>query len=556
MKTLKKLSLLPFLAFAAAACTMAPEYERPDVRDVVAETYAGIAATTPDETAVTRLGWTEFFADERLKALIKSGLEKNRDLRVAILSVEQVRAQYDIQWADLLPNVAGSAAFSRSRTNEYLSLSGRAMTTNQFSLGVAASYEVDLWGRVRSLTDQAFERFLQAAENERAARISLVAQIAMQYYTLELANERLALSEQSLATTKEYRDQIKNRFETGVATELDYATAEAQYQSLVSATEQLRETQKQAVNALALLVGETALPQPDAPALPLASANLLKPLEAGIPSQVLVLRPDVLAAERALRAANANIGAARAAFFPSISLTGSAGLASTELDDLFTGAARTWSFVPSVNVPIFDYFNGRLGAQLDVAELQKEIEIANYEKAIQSAFREVADQLVVQDSIDKRVAADEAMLAARERRYELTAKNYELGKSLYLEVLLAQNDLFSAQQSLVQTRFAKIASMISLYKALGGGWSENTVPADAKTAPEKSEDAAPAQVAEAPAPVPAEVPAPETQDAVEDVPAPVEEPAEEEDDLASEPLIPTSCDVMAARSLYDDEEEE
>jgi len=477
MKHLKKTALLPFLAFAATACTMAPDYERPDVRDIVSETYAGIAATTPDESAATRLGWTEFFADERLKSLIRSGLEKNRDLRVAILNVEQVRARYDIQWAELLPNLNGSAAFTRSRTNEYLSSSGKAMTTNQFSLGVAASYEVDLWGRVRSLTDKAFEQFLQAAENERAARISLVAQIAMQYYTLELANERLALSEKSLATTKEYRDQIENRFRAGIATELDFATADAQYHSLVSSTEQLRETQKQAVNALALLVGETALPQSDVPALPLASANLLKPLEAGIPSHVLVLRPDVLAAERALRAANADIGAARAAFFPSISLTGTAGLASTELDDLFTGSARTWSFVPSVNVPIFDYFNGRLSAQLDVAELQKEIEIANYEKAIQSAFREVADELVVQESIDKRVAAEEAVLSARERRYELTAKNYEHGKSLYLEVLLAQNDLFSAQQSLVQTRFAKIASMISLYRALGGGWTENTVPA-------------------------------------------------------------------------------
>lgn len=529
---IKTLSLLPFLAFAATACTtMAPDYERPEVRDVVAETYAGIAATTPDETAVTRLGWTEFFADERLKALIRFGLEKNRDLRVAILTVEQMRARYDIQWADLLPNLGGNAAFSRSRTNEYLSFTGDAMTTNQFSLGLSASYEVDLWGRVRSLTDAALEQFLQAAENERAARLSLVAQIAMQYYTLELANERLALSEQSLATTKEYRDQIENRFKAGIATELDYTTAEAQYQSLVSATEQLRETQKQAVNALALLVGETALPQIDAPALPLASANLLKPIDAGIPSKVLVLRPDVLAAERALRAANANIGAARAAFFPSISLTGTAGLASVELDDLFTGAARTWSFVPSVNVPIFDYFNGRLEAQENVAELQKEIEIANYEKAIQSAFREVADQLVVQESIEKRLSADAAMLAARERRYELTAKNYELGKSLYLEVLLAQNDLFSARQSIVQTRFAKIASMISLYKALGGGWSENSVPEGEKTVPAK----APAAEGTVKTSVPAA--------------------SEEGDGLSSEPLIPTSCDVMAARSLYEEEEE-
>lgn len=472
---LKHLSVLPFLA-CASACTMAPEYERPPLDGIVTETYAGITATAADETAVTRLGWSEFFADERLKALIKSGLEKNRDLRVAILSVEQVRAQYDIQRADLLPSVDGNGSWTRSRTNEFLSLTGTPVTSNTFQLGVAAAYEVDLWGRVRSLTDQALEKWLAAAENERAVRLSLVAQIATQYYTLVLADERLALAEKSLETTKEYLDQIRRRYELGSATELDLTSAEAQYQTVVSSTEQLREAQKQAVNALALLVGETALPRSDVPALPLSEANLLRPLQAGIPSLVLVLRPDVLAAERALRAANANIGAARAAFFPTISLTGSAGLASTELDDLFTGAARTWSFSPSVSIPIFDYFSGRLDANLDVAELQKEIEIANYEKVIQTAFREVADQLVVQDSLERRVAADDVAERAQKRRYDLTSENYKAGNASYLDVLLAQNDWFAAQQNSVQTRFAKIASMISLYKALGGGWSENTVP--------------------------------------------------------------------------------
>lgn len=485
---MKYLSILPFLAAAAGCTTMAPEYERPDVQNLVTETYAGIAATEADETAVTRLGWTEFFADERLKALIRSGLEKNRDLRVAILTVEQVRAQYDIQWAELLPDVYGDGSFSRSRTNKYLSQTGRAMTTNAFSLGVDAAYEVDLWGRVRSLTDQALEQWLQAAENERAIRLALVAEIAMQYYTLELAEERLAIAENSLETVKKYRDMVKERYDVGTSTELDYTSAEAQYQTVFSSTAQLREARDQAVNALALLVGETALPQIDAPALPLSESNLLKPIAAGIPSKALVLRPDVLAAERALRAANANIGAARAAFFPTISLTGSAGLASTELDDLFTGSARTWSFVPSVRVPIFDYFNGRLEAQLDVAELQKEIEIANYEKAIQTAFREVADQLVVQESISRRLEADVLAERAQRRRYELTSENFKGGVGVYLDVLLAQNDWFSSQQTIVQTRFAKISSMISLYKALGGGWSETTVPAEEQQTPSAAQE--------------------------------------------------------------------
>ena len=470
---MKYLSILPFLAAAVGCTTMAPEYERPDVQNLVTETYAGIAATEADETAVTRLGWTEFFADERLKALIRSGLEKNRDLRVAILTVEQVRAQYDIQWAELLPDVYGDGSFSRS---------------NAFSLGVDAAYEVDLWGRVRSLTDQALEQWLQAAENERAVRLALVAEIAMQYYTLELAEERLAIAENSLETVKKYRDMVKERYDVGTSTELDYTSAEAQYQTVFSSTAQLREARDQAVNALALLVGETALPQIDAPALPLSESNLLKPIAAGIPSKALVLRPDVLAAERALRAANANIGAARAAFFPTISLTGSAGLASTELDDLFTGSARTWSFVPSVRVPIFDYFNGRLEAQLDVAELQKEIEIANYEKAIQTAFREVADQLVVQESISRRLEADVLAERAQRRRYELTSENFTGGVGLYLDVLLAQNDWFSAQQTIVQTRFAKISSMISLYKALGGGWTETTVPAEDQQTPSAAQE--------------------------------------------------------------------
>lgn len=533
----KYLSVLPFLVAATACTTMAPDYERPDVNDIVAETYAGIAATTPDETAVTRLGWSEFFADERLKALIKSGLEKNRDLRVAILAVEQIRARYDIQWAELLPNVGGNGTFSRSRTNKYLSPTGSASTSNAWQVGVAASYEVDLWGRVRSMTDSALEQWLAAAENERAVRISLVANIALQYYALQLANERLSLSEKSLVTTQVWFNIMKDRFSKGAITEIDLASAEAQYQAMVSATEQLREAQKQAKNALALLVGETELPKLDnVPALPIASSNLLKPIDAGIPSFALVLRPDVLAAERSLRAANANIGAARAAFFPSISLTATGGVASVELDDLFTGSARTWSFVPSVNVPIFDYFNGRLDAQLDVAELQKEIEIANYEKAIQTAFREVADELVIQKSIDKRIAASEAALNAQARRYKLTSANYRGGDGVlsYTDVLLAQNDLFNAQQMLVQTRFAKIASMISLYKALGGGWSEQSVPAGEKVAPKTVTESVPAE--EAPA---------ETTD----------------DDNFEQPplddLIPTSCEVMAAQSeAYDEDEVE
>lgn len=476
---MKYLSILPFLAFATACTSMAPEYERPEVSDIVSETYAGIAASSPDETAVTRLGWSEFFADEQLKALIKAGLENNRDLRVAALSVEQVKARYDIQWASLLPDIDGDGTFSRSRTNKYMSPMG-ATTDNVFQVGVSAAYEVDLWGRVRSMTDQALEQFFAAQENERAVRLSLVAQIAQQYYTLQLANELLAVSEQSLATTKKWYELMQDRFEKGVITELDLAAAEGQYLGLVSATEQLRETQKLAVNALAFIVGGTELPKTDAPALPIASSNLLAPIDAGIPSMVLVLRPDVLAAERVLRAANANIGAARAAFFPSIYLTGTAGVASLELDDLFTGSARTWSFVPAINVPIFDYFNGRLEAQENVAELQKKIEIANYEKAIQAAFREVADALASQESVARRLAADEAALKAQERRYALTEQNYRGGDGIldYTDVLLAQNELFAAQQNIVQTRFAKITSMISLYKALGGGWTEKSVPAE------------------------------------------------------------------------------
>ena len=558
---MKYLSILPFLAFATA-CTMAPEYERPELQDIVAETYAGIAATSPDETAVTRLGWSEFFADERLKALIRSGLAKNRDLRVAILTVEQVRAQYDIQWADLLPDVYGEAAWTRARTNKYLSITGEAYTANTFEIGAAASYEVDLWGRVRSLTEQAFEQWVQAAENERAVRISLVAQIATQYYTLELAKERLAISEQSLATTKKWLDQMESRYRAGTVTEIDYMAAKAQYQSVVSATEQLRETQKQAVNALALLVGETELPQIDAPALSIADANLLKPIDAGIPSLVLVLRPDVLSAERALRAANANIGAARAAFFPTITLTASGGIASADLDDLFTGDARTWSFSPSIYVPIFDYFNGRLEAQLDVAELQKEIEIANYEKAIQTAFREVADELVIQESINRRLESDEAALQAQKRRYELTELNYQDGNGVidYTDVLLAQNDYFDAEQTVVQTRFTKIASMISLYKALGGGWSEESVPEGEKVPPEPTQDISDAeesaeaeeenaeQNADAPA---ADAPATEMDPAESAEPEAVAEEPAEATDATDVPEATDAADVPAEAEEID-----
>ena len=473
MNTTKKrrIRAVPAAALAVflTACSLNPPCETPSPAVPAKFPHA------PEETAQSdapNLGWNEFFKDERLKKLIALGLENNHDLRLALLNAETVRAQYRIRRSSLLPSVSASGAFTRQRVSEEYSGTGMAYHANALEANIGlVSYELDLFGRVRSLSEAAFAQYLQAEQNARAAKISLVAEIAAQYYAAELAREQLELMRKSLETTRASLKLVRLRHEKDVATKLDCATAEAQFHGIESAVKQLEESRELALNALALLVGGKAMPADfDAPApLPLYETDALTaPIRPGLPSETLRLRPDIAAAEQALRAANANIGAARAAFFPTVSLTGTYGFSSTELEGLFSGnPARAWTFAPSVSVPIFS--GGRLSAELDVAKLRRETEIINYDKAVQTAFREVADELAAQKSLAEKIVSDRETLDSRRERCELTDLLYRKGSGKLLDVFLAQNDYFDAQQTLAQSCANLVAAKIRLYKALGGG---------------------------------------------------------------------------------------
>jgi multidrug efflux system outer membrane protein len=450
------LSLLA-VVLALSGCTMIPKYERPAMP---------VAAQYPETTeakagpAASDIAWQNFFAEERLKKLIELALANNRDLRVAILNVEQSRAQYRITRSASFPSVNGGGSFTRSHAAD--------VTSDQWSasLGTTA-YELDLFGRVRSLNKQALEKYLATAEAQRSAQISLVAEVADEYFTLRQAEEQLQLARQTLATVQESYDLNKATFNAGAANELDLRTAEGQVQTAKINILTYERQLAQAQNALVLLVGQslpTDLPAPRS----LSDTNVVADIPAGLPSELVQRRPDILQAEHTLKAANANIGAARAAFFPSIKFTGSIGTTSDEFSKLFGAGTGVWSFSPQVTVPIFT--GGQNRADLDSAKVSAHIEVANYEKAIQTAFREVADALVANSSYAAQIDAEAALINAQQIRFDLANARYRQGEDSYLNVLSAQQDLYSAQQGLLQAQFNKLASQISLYQALGGGW--------------------------------------------------------------------------------------
>jgi len=466
-----------FTLFAAlagvtlAGCTLAPKYERPAAP--VAQTWpenAGPGNSGNATNAVADIAWRDFFQDPRLQQIIGLALTNNRDLRVAVLNVEVSRAQYRIRRADLLPQVDAAGSFTRQRLPQYQLSSGDSAVNNQYSLGLGTtSYELDLFGRVRSLKAQALENYFATEEARRNAQIALVAEVAVQYLNgLEL-DAQLAVARQTLASVQAAYDLNKQSYDVGNTSELDLRSAEAQVQAAkvsIAGYEQLR---NQSENALTLLVGET-LPTNLPPAQPLDGQKLLTDLPPGLPSDLLQRRPDILAAEHELKAANANIGAARAAFFPSIKITADAGVSSQQLSQLFASGSGTWLFNPQITLPIFAA--GQNKANLDVAKLNKKIEIANYEKTIQTAFREVADALTAKSFLDQQIAGQEKLVAAEQSRYDLSDARYRNGADNYLSVLLAQQDLYNARQNLVALRFSRLSNLVSLYQALGGGWRE------------------------------------------------------------------------------------
>ena len=449
------------LALTLAGCgSMAPDYQRPAAP--VASTFPDAASSAATATAATAITWHQFFTDARLQALITLALANNRDLRIAVLNIEQARAQFDIRRADQWPTVNVGLSGSRVPT------SAGGISSN-YSAGVlVTAYELDLFGRVRSLGDAALAQYLASEEARRAAQISLVATVANSYLALQGDEELLRVTSETLLTREASLRLIKLRFEQGASSQLDLRQAESLLESARVALAQVTRQRALDENALVLLLGQ-ALPATLPAAVPITAAPRLPELAAGLPSDLLVRRPDIRQAEQQLIAANANIGAARAAFFPRITLTGSLGSASNALSGLFNAGSGAWSFAPQLLQPLFDA--GRNQGNLQVAQVTRDIALAQYERAIQSAFREVADALAGRATLGEQLRAQEALVRAEQDRYRLADLRYRNGVASYLDALDAQRSLFAAQQALVQVQAQYQQLGVTLYRVLGGGWS-------------------------------------------------------------------------------------
>ncbi len=458
-------------ALALAGCSLAPRHETPPLPAAAAypDDTGNLPGATTAGRAAARTAWRDYFADPTLQRLIVQALENSRDLKTAVLRVAEARAAYGIQRADQFPTIAAGIDGSRARTPGNLSPTGQAQVSSQYQVGVGlAAWELDFWGRVRNLKDAALETYLATDEARRAITISLIAQVADNYLALRELDERIALARQTIASREESFRIFTRRFEVGAIARMDLVQVETllhQAQTLAAQLEQARAAQ---AHALALLVG-TPLPTLSEDAR-FDDGAVLHDLRVGLPSDLLLQRPDIVAAEHLLRAAHANIGAARAAFFPRIALTGFFGTASAELNGLFDSGSRAWSFLPSLSVPIFD--GGRNRASLNLAEVRRDLAVVNYEKTVQTAFREVSDALSARHWLVEQVRISQATLAAQAERARLARLRYDNGSAPYFEVLDAQRDLLVAEQQLVQTRRALLSSRVSLYAALGGGTQE------------------------------------------------------------------------------------
>ena len=451
-----------------ACTTLIPGFERPAAPVPASFPQAAPTAGSAVAPPADSIAWRDYFADERLREVIALALDNNRDLRVAALNIERARAQYGIQRADLFPSIAVSGGQSAQRVPADLSSTQQADINRQYSANLGfASYELDFFGRVRSLEEQALQTYLGTEEARRSAQISLVAEVANAWLRLAADRERLALAQRTQHTRQESLDLVRRSFELGAVSALDVHQADTLLQSARADAARFETVVAQDQNALAQLVGAgvpaTLLPD----GLERAVAAVAE-LPAGVPSEVLTRRPDILQAERALLAANASIGAARAAFFPRITLTATAGTASSTLDGLFDGGSGAWSFVPQLRLPIFEA--GRLQASLDLAEIQRDINVAQYEKAIQSAFREVADALAERATMTERIDARRKQVAATQESLKLSDARYRGGVDSYLSLLDAQRSLYAAELELIGVRFSEATNRVELYKALGGGW--------------------------------------------------------------------------------------
>lgn len=469
----KSLLSLAVTAFILGGCSLIPDYQTPE-SPAAAQWPQGPAysPTESAEVAAAEQGWRQFFHDPALQQLIQTALVNNRDLRVAALNIDAYRAQYRIQRADLFPAVSANGSGSRQRVPGDVSSTGEATINSQYSatLGVSA-YELDLFGRVRSLSEQALETYLSSEQARRSTQISLVASVANAYLTWQADQALLKLTEETLKTYEESYQLTKRSNEVGVSSALDLSQARTSVEGARVKLAQYQRLVAQDLNSLTVLLG-TSVPA-NLPASQELNADLLSEVPAGLPSELLQRRPDIQEAEHLLKAANANIGAASAAFFPSISLTANAGTLSPDMGGLFKGGSGTWLFQPQINLPIFNA--GSLRASLDYSKIQKDINVAKYEKTIQTAFQEVSDGLAARQTFKEQLQAQRDLVAANQDYYRLAERRYRIGIDSNLTFLDAQRSLFSSQQALIADRLLQLVSEVNLYKALGGGWHEQTV---------------------------------------------------------------------------------
>ncbi len=475
--------LTPFFPFAPVAlaallagCSLIPAYQQPAAP--VPATFAGDPGGSGGTAAapVAELGWRDVFTDRALQRVIEMALANNRDLRVAVLNIEKARAQYRVQDAALFPTVNASAGGNGSRTPGDLSASGASTVAHSYSatLGFSA-YELDLFGRVRSLNAQALEQFFSTTEARRSTQITLVAEVANAWLTMAADQDQLKLAQDTLASQGNTYKLNQRSFELGVASALTLRQAQTSVETARVDVEKFTAQVAQDRNALVLLVGADLPGELLPSALPDAATAAASPLASippGLPSDLLQRRPDILQAERDLKAANANIGAARAAFYPRISLTASAGSSSASLSNMFQGGSRSWSFAPQVSLPIFD--GGANRANLAIARTDRDIYVAQYEKAIQTAFREVSDALAQRGTLGRQLAAQQALVEATADSYRLSDARFKRGVDSYLSVLDSQRSLYTAQQNLISTRLSRFTNLVTFYKTLGGGWVEHT----------------------------------------------------------------------------------
>lgn len=467
-----RLAVCAAVLLTAGCASMAPPHERPAVALPAAYPHrvelplaADSAAEAPMAAAID---WRTYFSDPALAHLIERAVAHNPDLRTAVLRVQEAQAAYGVQRSTRLPAVGVGLDATRARTPADLSLIGSAVTGNQFQAGLGiSSWEIDFWGRIASLDEAALQSFLATDAARRAVAVALVAQVADAWLGLRELDERLRLAQASERSQRESLRIFTRRFEVGSASRLELTQVQTlltQAESLVVQVQQQRDAQRLALGILLGDLTDTAIVMDGSAAL---DAATLPPLAPGLPSSLLQLRPDVIAAEHRLRAANADIGAARAAFFPRVSLTAFGGVASTDLERLFRGVNRAWSFAPGLSLPIFDA--GRNRANLDLAEVRKNLAVVQYEQTVQNAFREVADALSAQHWLQRQVDVQQRALTSERERARLSRLSYDNGASSFLDVLDAERNLIAAEQQLVQIRRALLSSRVALYAALGGG---------------------------------------------------------------------------------------